>query len=124
MKYYDPKKVQGPRKHVANVKVVYDGGERDAAVAELEWDGERSVGIRWNGSSEERPLGHPQSRGNPVWFQVPPQFADAVLDRARELAPESPLAAAYREMAADGEREREAAEWAERLMNDAQNATG
>jgi hypothetical protein len=99
MGYCDPKTVQGPKKHVSNVRVIYDGGEWGSSVAESAWDGEPNVGIRWNGSDNEQPLGHPQSHGNPVWFQVPAEFSEVVKARARELAPESPLEAAYREMA-------------------------
>jgi hypothetical protein len=121
MSYCDPRTVRGPKKHVSNVRVIYDGGEEGCAVAELEWDGEPSVGIRWNGM---QPLGHPQSRGNPVWFRVPPEFAEVVLARARELAPESPLDAAYREMAEDTERERDAMEWIDALTGDVANASG
>jgi hypothetical protein len=122
MGYRDPKTVQGPKKHVSNVRVIYDGGEGRSSVAELEVDGEPSVGIRWNGSDEAGPLGHPQSRGNPVWFLVPPEFSEVVKARARELAPETPLETAYREMAEDADREREAQEWVNSLMGDAAHA--
>lgn len=122
--YVDPRSVQGPKKYVSNVKVVYDGGEWAGSVAELEWDGKPGVAIRWNGCYEGQPLGNPQSHGNPVWFLVPEEFAGAVLARARELAPETPLEAGYREMAADAEREREAMEWVNALMGDTANAAG
>lgn len=126
--YVDPRTVQGPKSHVSNVRVVYDGGESGSSVAELEWDGKPSIGIRWNGwnggNNERQPLGNPQSRGHPTWFHVPEEFADAVLARARELAPETPLEAGYREMAADTEREQEAMEWVNALMGDVANAAG
>ena len=118
MSYYDPRTVQGPKKSVSNVRVVYDGGANRCAVAQLDWEGKPGVGIRWNGSSDEQPLGNPQSHGNPVWFLVPEEFQDAVLARAQELAPETTLEAGYRDMASDAEREREAAEWANALMSD------
>lgn len=121
--YVDPRTVQGS-KRVSHVRVVYDGGEWGGSVAELEWDGKPAVGIRWNGSFDEKPLGNPQAYGNPTWFLVPEEFADAVLARARELAPETPLEAGYREMAADVEREREAKEWVNALMGDVANAAG
>ena len=120
--YCDPRTVNGPKSHVANVHVIFDGGADDCAVAELYWDGEPSVGIRWNGNITDQPLGSPQSRGHPFWFRVPEDFAEAVLQRARELAPETELDAAYREMANNVEREREAAEWSEALIGDAVNA--
>jgi hypothetical protein len=121
--YCDPTTVQGPKKRVSNVHVVYDGGPDGCAVAKLDWDGEPGVGIRWNGNPEESPLGNPQSRGNPVWFLVPPEFEDLVLERARALAPESDLDAGYRDMAADAEREREALEWSNALIGDASHAS-
>jgi hypothetical protein len=102
--YCDPTTVHGPKKRVSNVHVVYDGGPDGCAVAELDWDGEPGVGIRWNGNPEESPLGTPESRGNPLWFRVPPAFEDLVLERARALAAESDLDAGYREMAADADR--------------------
>ncbi|RYU62045.1 hypothetical protein EWI61_04510 [Methylolobus aquaticus] len=118
MSYSDPKNVRGPKKHVSNVRVIYDGGEGRCAVAELEWDGEPSVGIRWNGSDDDQPLGHPQSRGNPIWFQLPEEFSEVVRAKARELVPETSLEAGYREMAGDTDREDEALEWANALMDD------
>ncbi len=132
MSYRDPSTIQGPKKWVSNVRVVYDGGADHGAVARLDWDGEPGVAIRWNGSSDNQPLGKPQSHGRPVWFRVPPEFADAVLERARELAPETApeaaqdtaLEADYRAMAADTAREQEAAEWANALVGDAVDAPG
>jgi hypothetical protein len=121
--YCDPKTVNGPKKHVANVHVIYDGGEDDCAVAQLEWDGQPGVGIRWNGNRIDQPLGSPQSRGHPFWFLVPDPFGEIVIQRARELAPESELDVAYREMASDAEREQEATEWSEALIGDAASAS-
>jgi len=119
---YNPRDVISPKHHVSNVQVIYDGGADDCAVARLDWDGRPGVGIRWNGN-DTRPLDSPQSRGYPFWFQVPDDFADLVLQRARELAPETELDVAYREMAADSEREQEATEWSEALIGDVANAS-
>jgi hypothetical protein len=116
--YCDPKTVTGPKIHVSNVRIVFDGGFESCSVAQLDWDSEPGVGIRWNGNDTDQPLGSPQSRGHPFWFLVPGEFADAILHRARELAPESELDAAYRVMAADSQREDEANEWAEALIGD------
>lgn len=122
--YCDPRTVNGPKSHVSNVRVIYDGGANDCSVAQLDWDGEPGVGLRWNGTSTDQPLGSPQSRGHPFWFLVPEGFTDVVLQRARELAPESDLDAAYREMASDVVREQQATEWSEALIGDAANAPG
>ena len=65
--YCDPRTVNGPKSHVSNVRVIYDGGANDCAVAQLDWDGEPGVGLRWNGTSTDQPLGSPQSRGHPFW---------------------------------------------------------
>ena len=121
--YLDPRRVDSPKRSVSNVRVVYDGGADDCAVAELDWDGEPGIGIRWNGNSETQPLGNPQSRGHAQWYLVPAAFQDVVLQRARELAPESDLDAAYREMAADAEREEDARAWSEGLVGDALSAS-
>lgn len=53
-----------------------------------------------------------------------PKFniAEVVLQRARELAPESELDAGYRAMATDSAREQEATEWGEALIGDAVHA--
>jgi len=116
--YRDPRAVQGPKNRVSGVRVVYDGGPGNGAVAQLDWDGEPAVGLRWNGNLDDQPLGQPQSRGNPVWLRVPPELEEAVLERARQLAPESEQAAAYRAMAADTERETAALDWSNALIGD------
>ncbi len=68
-------------------------------------------------------MGSPQSRGYPFWFRVPDGFSDVVLRRAQELAPETDLDAAYREMARDTGREQEATEWSQALIGDAAHAS-
>lgn len=120
--YIDPRQVDSPKRYVSNVRVVYDGGADDCAVAELDWDGQPGIGIRWNGNSETQPLGNPQSRGYAQWYLVPQPFQDVVLERARELAPDRDLDAAYREMGADTKREQDARAWSEALIGDASHA--
>lgn len=121
--YRNPRTVTGPKRHISNVRVIYDGGPNDCAVARLDWDGEPGVGIRWNGNTADQPLGSPQSRGHPFWFRIPDDFTDVVLRHAQELAPETELDAAYREMASDAEREQEATEWSQALIGDATDAS-
>lgn len=116
--YCDPKTVLGPKDRVSNVRVLYDGGANSSSVAQLDWEGKPGVAIRWNGNSEDQPLGSPQSRGHPFWFLVPEEFADVVLERARRLAPDSDLESAYRAMAADTEREADALDWSNALIGD------
>ena len=121
MGYIRPEMVLSPRKHVQRViEVIHDPGENHMAVARLIWDGNEVIATRWNGC-EERPLGNPVSRGQATWFVVDGYAAESVEDAARLAAQNSPtsLAARYRDMAQDAEREREADEWSEGLIGDA-----
>ena len=86
--YQNPALVKSPKHCLANLKVVFDGmaenwGEESEnqgwSLAEFDWYGKPSMGIRWNGN-EERPAGLPQSRGIPTWF-VLPQILQDVLDK-------------------------------------------
>ena len=90
MAYFDPNRVQSPKASVGkdSVKVVHNGGESQKddpwsgwSVAELEWDGHPSVGIRWNGNGNN--VGNPQSRGVPTWFILPEIVASVVLEHAQ-----------------------------------------
>jgi hypothetical protein len=121
MAYVRPEQVLSPRQHVKGVvEVIHDPGEDRMAVARIIWDGEEVVATRWNGN-DQRPLGNPVSRGQATWFVVDGYAADKVEEAARLAAQNSPtsLAARYREMAQDTEREREADEWVEGLIGDA-----
>jgi hypothetical protein len=66
-------------------------------------------------------LGNPVSRGQATWFVVDGYAAEQVEQAARLAAQNSPssLVARYREMAEDVEREKEAQEWSEGLIGDA-----
>jgi hypothetical protein len=124
MTYIDPKTVLSPKNSVSEVEIVFNTGPtRDSwSVAKLLWEGEPAVGIRWNGGEEENgSKGNPQSRGNPTWFIVPSELAGRVLEEAENLSKQTnqSLAAAYREMAKDEERESEAEEWCEGLIGNA-----
>jgi hypothetical protein len=119
--YHDPKTVLSPKDRVKSVEVVFDKGpvEDSWSVAQIEWDGSPVVGIRWNGDSNSH-KGLPQARGNPAWFIVPGELADAVLKAAKESGRigQERLAEGYRQMAADRARETEADEWTEALIGD------
>lgn len=119
--YHDPKTVLSPKDRVKSVEVVFDKGpvEYSWSVAQIEWDGSPVVGIRWNGDAKSH-KGLPQARGNPAWFIVPRELADAVLKAAKESGRigQEKLAEGYRAMAADRERETEAEEWTEALIGD------
>jgi hypothetical protein len=119
--YHDPKTVLSPKNRVKSVQVVFDKGPAESSwsVAQIEWDGLPAVGIRWNGDSDSL-KGLPQARGNPAWFVVPDELADAVLKAAKELGRngQEKLAEGYRLMAADRARETEAEQWTEALIGD------
>lgn len=122
MSYIEPKTVLSPKGLVSDVEVIFNTGPKTNSwsVARLRWDGEPAVGIRWNGENDAG-VGTPQSRGNPTWFIVPGELAERVIEEAELLARQTDrsLAAAYREMARDAEREKEAEEWCEGLIGNA-----
>ncbi len=120
MSYVDPTSVKSPKDRITRVDVILDKGAGKWSLAELEWDGVKVLGVRWNGAKNDNGIGNPQSRGVPTWFVIPEELEAAVRERAEELAAvEDPvLIAGYKAMAADSEREREAEEWTEALTND------
>jgi hypothetical protein len=119
--YHDPKTVLSPKDRVKSVNVVFDKGPvpRSWSVAEIQWDDQTAIGIRYNGDSEST-KGLPQARGNPAWFIVPDELKSHVLAAAERLRQEegASLVAGYQMMAADREREAEADEWIEGLVGD------
>ena len=120
MAYIRPEDVLSPRKHVGGVlEVIHDPGEGRMSVARIIWDDQEAIATRWNGYAD-RPLGNPVSRGQATWFVVDDYAAASVEQAARAAAQDSPhgLAAGYREMAADVDREREAQDWVEGLIGD------
>lgn len=86
MAYIDPKTVNSPRNLWKLIEVLRLGednknGDDDATLAIGEWDGDRVLAIRWNGTSEsESGVGNPQSRGLPTWFILPEWMSRAILD--------------------------------------------
>lgn len=121
MAYIKPQAVLSPASRVRTVlEVIHDPGENRMSVARIIWDEQERIATRWNGNSAQ-PLGNPVSRGRPTWFVVDDYAATSVEEAARSAAEESPngLAAQYRQMAADTQREREAGEWIEGLIGDA-----
>jgi hypothetical protein len=120
--YHDPNTVLSPKEKVKSVEVIFDKGPEDESwsVARLIWGDSPAVGIRWNGDSRSS-IGLPQARGNPTWFILPGDLAEAVLERAKELRRQdaAALLQGYQQMAADQEQEAEAEEWAEGLIGDA-----
>ena len=122
MAYVDPEKVDSPKNSVRNVRVRHNQGKW--AVAELEWEDEAAIGIRWNGTEGEAGVGSPQSRGHPTWFIVPEELADAVREKVESLSKggRDKIADGYRAMARDRQREAEAPDWTEELIADANDS--
>lgn len=82
MNYIKPNKVVSPRDFIKNVNVLFDGGINSFSIAELEWEGGKSYGMRWNVARREWDdpeklngnkicMGMPTSRAYPVWFILP-----------------------------------------------------
>ena len=83
MPYIKPEQARSPRQHWTLIQVLIDQGQSDDSegkwsLAVGEWDGERRLAARWNGT-EDRPAGNPQSRGMPTWFVLPPEFEKALI---------------------------------------------
>lgn len=125
MSYTRPEEVLSPRNRVVRVlEVIHDPREEGMSVARVLWKNEdgteqQVIATRWNGN-DERPLGNPISRGQPTWFVVDKYAEQAVETAAREQAEKlsTSVAAGYRRMAEDQEREREATEWCEGLLRE------
>jgi len=122
MPYIPPASVLSPRNAVRAVDVLYetDPGEDGWAVAQLNWNGDLVLGLRWNGGSESS-LGTPNARGIPTWFIVPEELEDVIRERIETLVHAQPggLLEGYSQMSQDESREREAKEWSEGLIGDA-----
>lgn len=85
MGHVNPKDVRSPRESWNLIDVLYDGGPGpDAyALAIGDWEGNRRVAIRWNGT-DDKPAGNPQSRGIATWFVLPPDFNDIIVGTLKE----------------------------------------
>ncbi len=101
MIYVNPLNVVSPRDCVSNVNVIFDGGEESFSIAEMDWEGTKAVGIRWNVASREcddseklegkkECKGMPVSRTYPVWFILPdvawPYIAQIIADEEARQA--------------------------------------
>jgi hypothetical protein len=81
----DPKTVTAPKGRLTNLKVVYDGGERQDghplsgwSMAEYDWDDAPAIGIRWNGEGDG--IGLPAAFGKPAWFVLPWEMGKCAQD--------------------------------------------
>ena len=82
MRYIKPDRVISPRDFIRDVHVIFDGGIYSFSIAELEWEGGKTYGMRWNVARREHDnpekqngniecMGMPTSRAYPVWFILP-----------------------------------------------------
>ena len=91
-KHHLPQTVISPRDCVSNVQVLYDGGAipGEYAVARLDWNGQPTLGIRWNIAQREASdpdkisgkkicMGEPSSHGYPTWFILPDAFLQNIM---------------------------------------------
>ena len=53
MAYVDPRTVISPKNLVSDLRIVYDAGPAEWAVATFYWGDKPAVGIRWNGEPGE-----------------------------------------------------------------------
>lgn len=89
MKYVKPGRVISPRDFVRDVHVIFDGGIDSFYIAELEWEGGKTFGMRWNVTSCEwedvrkqngsiECKGMSTSRSYPIWFILPEIIANHI----------------------------------------------
>jgi hypothetical protein len=120
MAYVEPTTVWAPKASIRSVEILYNSGPGGWSVAEVNWEDEDKIGIRWNGADGPG-IGNPQSRGNATWFILPDELREVILSKIDELAMSGPggLIERYTGMAQDEAGEREAEEWSEGLIGDA-----
>ena len=89
--YVHPTTICSPKGLVTNVRIIYDKGPDSNSwfVAKLDWAGNKSVGIRCNGTSGDEGIGTPESRDIATWFIVPEELAEAVVNTAASLKRET-----------------------------------
>ena len=87
MSYPDPKTVLHPMGDISNLKVIRDGGENNWSLASMKWVGSDVIGMRWNGgmNNGSPSIGTPQSRGTPLWFVLPDEVKDSIIEVAKKL---------------------------------------
>jgi hypothetical protein len=85
MSYIDPNTVISPKDSWKLKSVIFNSrpGQGGWSAAEGEWEGSPCLGIRWNGSSADKGVGNPQSRGHATWFIIPEGLDDVI---RREIA--------------------------------------
>lgn len=77
--YIPPDQVTSPQRHWQRIKVLDDKGEGESALALGRWDNKGVLAVRWNGEGDN-PTGNPQSRGLPIWFILPDEYCEAIIN--------------------------------------------
>ena len=80
-----PNTVTSPQRRLKLGNIIYDGKDDSFSIAEIEWDGRKGIGIRWNGSKAKDVKGNPVSRGYPTWFVVPEELELSILNAVKKL---------------------------------------
>ncbi len=83
MAYIKPAEVISPKARWKLIDVLLDKGSGQGAYAIGEWDGERRIAYRWNGT-EDNEIGNPQSRGLPTWTILDSDLHMAIIQRLPE----------------------------------------
>lgn len=108
--YVKPKDVTSPMDYVQEVTPIFDGTEKnegkehskDFSLAIFRWQGEYTLGIRWNITMREANdpakqngfktcKGIPVSFTHPVWFVLPKQLHESVLIAMKSFLQDSDL---------------------------------
>ncbi len=91
MRYINPSKVLSPRDFIEIIEILHDGGENSFSLAKISWEGNVGFAMRWNVARREwndpekkaeikECVGMPSSHGYPVWFVIPNEFKDSILN--------------------------------------------
>lgn len=83
-----PQQVVSPRAHIQSdsVEVIYTAADTTWSVAEIIYDNEPRLAMRWNGAIDcEFDPGFPVDRGRGAWFVLPAPVEDAIRKLITEL---------------------------------------
>ena len=96
MNYVKPDAVLCPANMVSNVTVLFDGGDKGFSIADVVWDGNHVLAMRYNSSHSEQQdsdkisgkkicKGFPFSSANSVWFILPPEIFDSTTEPGKAI---------------------------------------
>ena len=79
----DPNRVLSPKAKIGKNGMHRIKNFGDFSIAVLQWGESERVGIRWNGTGDER--GFPISSGYPTWFILPKEVAVSYIEKINEV---------------------------------------